>query len=87
MRRKAVDAEGTMDASLGDKRPGRRGSQGPPPRERSAGTGTRYVITVLGEIPPNITARLCAAHASAISAQRAMDLPDPAAWRRGKGGE
>ena len=70
-----------MDASLSDKRSGRHRSQRRPPRKRTAGAGTRYVISVLGEIPPDITARLCAAHASAVRAQQPMDFPDPAAWR------
>ena len=56
------------------------------PRKRSAGTGRRYLITAVGEIPLDIDEMVSSAHASAISAKRAAwGVRAPAASRPPKG--
>ena len=46
-------------------------------RQRSAGAGHDYVITVVGEMPRDIAERVSAAHASAIGATRSRHIPAP----------
>ncbi len=51
------------------------------PRKLPTGTGARYVVTVLGEIPVDARERVSSVHACAIRANRLPDFPAPAPRR------
>ena len=61
----------------------RQGSQ-TPRRQRSAGAGHDYVITVVGEMPRDIAERVSAAQASAIGATRSRHIPAPPTGNPGR---